>query len=196
MERTALRFAQLEKLNRQLTELLIVAASVFVVFLAVGGWLLAIGFGVVALLTYRLSTELRKAMGFASKSDYKRFKFSLEGASLGIPTPAQMSDPFFVDPAVASPALQKLQQRRLTARKISFIGGITSGSVPLVMLVAGISVGSTVGFSSSTNLAELAAVIWIALFVIWGVALIAAFGGLFAAFAARLKIQRLVIFGG
>jgi hypothetical protein len=34
---------------------------------------------------------------------------------------------------------------------------------------------------------------WIAL---WFVALIAAFGGLFAAFAARLKIQRLVVFGG
>ncbi len=195
MERTALRFAQLDKINRQLSELLIVAAATFILFLAVGGWLLAIGFGVVALFTYQLGTELRKAMGFASNGNYKQFKYSIEGASLGIPTASEISDPFFVDPLVASVALKKAQQRRQAARKISFTGGIVSGVLPVVMLVALFTLGISGAFNNY-SLAEGLAFAWVAVVAIWGLAIIAAFAGLFVAFAARLRIQRLVIFGG
>lgn len=194
MERNALRFAQLDKITRQAFEILMTAVGTFVLFLLVFGWALSLGLLAVALMTYQLAGELRKAMGFASNAEYKAFKLSPEGLALGLANPYQIVDPFFVDPALASPALQKAQARRLTARKISFSGGIASGVIPVLGIVALIAFGSTAPTSAGAS--DLLGLVWVGIAIIWLLALGAAFGGLFAAFAARLKIQRLVIFGG
>ncbi len=195
MERTALRFAQVEKINRQAIEVGATAAVMAVILFPPYGLPLAIGLAVVAYVTYQFATQIRKAMGFDSRAAYKAFKFSPEGLALGQSIGYNMAlDPFFVDPSVASPELVKAQRRRKMWRKISFAGGIASGVMPVVSIAGLLGLGATGAFMGDG--APWGFVIiygWVAL---WFVALIAAFGGLFAAFAARLKIQRLVVFGG
>ena len=194
MERTPLRFAQVEKINRQVVEVGVTAAVMAVILFPPYGLPLAIGLAIVAYVTYQFATQIREAMGFETNTAYKQFKLSPEGQAIGqVIGNNAFLDPFYVDPAVASTDLLKAQRRRKMWRKISFAGGIASGVMPVVMIGGLIGLGAA-GFlaDSGTAFWGVFAYIWVAL---WFAALIAAFGGLFAAFAARLKIQRLVVFG-
>ena len=195
MQITALRILQVDKVSRQVTETLIAGVLIGVLLFPPYSLPLAIGFLVVTYFGDRLAKEAISQMGFASKAEFKAFKFSADGQALGSTLPMYaVADPFAVDPALSSPELLKAKKNRLTARKISFTGGVVSTLLPVLLIGSGIFLGATGMLTESAGgawaiAAYAAAVIWIA-------AMVAAFAGLFVAYAARLKIQRLVIFGG
>lgn len=195
MQITALRILQVDKVARQTTETLVGGVLIGVILFFPYGLPLAIGFLVVAYFGDRLVKEAISQMGFASKAEFKAFKFSADGQALASTLPMYaVGDPFAVDPALSSPELLKAKKRRQTARKISFTGGIVSTLLPILVF------GSVIFFGATGMLAQGAGEVWViavyAAVVVWIAAMVAAFAGLFVAYAARLKIQRLVIFGG
>ena len=194
MDRYPIRFAQADKIQRQALEVAIAAAVVAVVVFPPWGLPIAIGLGVVAYQTNRLASAIRSAMGFSSNAEYKAFKFTPEGQAIGQAVAANISlDPFFVDPAAASPALQQAQKKRLLWRKVSFTGGIAAAVMPIIMIGGLLGLGAAGSLYDGADFWGVVTYVWVAL---WILALLAAFGGLFAAFASRLKIQKLTVFGG